>query len=73
MNEQYLELVQYLNSCTEDAEAIAREIFSLRLELRALTEKIQMMRQNLQTINRKLPATPKESELSELSDCDWLS
>lgn len=73
MNEQYLELVQYLDSCTEDAEAIAREIFSLRLELRALTEKIQMMRQNLQLINRKLPATPKESELYELSDCDWLS
>jgi hypothetical protein len=73
MNEQYLELVQYLDSCTEDAEAIAREIFSLRLELRALTEKIQMMRKNLQTINRKLPATPKESELYELSDCDWLS
>jgi hypothetical protein len=57
--------------CTEDAEAIAREIFSLRLELRALNEKIRMMRQNLQATNRQLPAAPGESELYELSDCDW--
>jgi chromosome segregation ATPase len=73
MNDKHLELQQYLDSCTEDAEAIAREIFSLRLELRALNEKIRMMRQNLQVINRKLPATPKESELYEYSDCNWLS
>jgi chromosome segregation ATPase len=73
MNERYLELVQSLDSCTEDAEAIAQEIFSLRLELKTLTQKTRMMRQNLQAINRKLPATPNESELYNCSDCDWLS
>lgn len=73
MNDKHLELIQYLDMCSEDAEAITQEIFSLRLELKALTQKTRMMRQNLQAINRQLPAAPNESKLYNYSDCDWLS
>ncbi len=73
MKDKHLELIKYLDSCTEDAEAITKEIFSLRIELKTLIQKTRMMRQNLQAINRQLPAAPNESKLYNYSDCDWLS
>lgn len=61
-DDKMLELLQSFEGCNEDLEAIYIEVYSLRLELKALNQKAQEMRKRFQALNRQLPEVESKSK-----------